>query len=192
MKIKKRVDNPQKAKVHSFVTFLHPAASRKGSAVYIVVLRQQIHGSQELVYVNKGSDNNEGAQNVPAPERACTEAIGNIAAIQFLTDSVGNLVEPHNIGNAKGKPREHKGNQAEMHGLFAIIARGDGVDIRADRGQYDDSVDAEGNQGKQNKFQQTSLGGKLANRSSGRGIGLILFHGIHTSFFFFVSCRNII
>ena len=143
-------------------------------AVDVVVLAQLVHCLQQLVGVNQGTDADQGAQDVPAPEGAGAKAVADAAALQLVADSCADLVVPDKGSDAEGQPGEDEGHQQVMGGLLAIVTGSDGVDVIADRGPEDQGVDAKGHQGQQNQLNQTSVGLQLSNGSGRGSIGV--FH----------------
>ena len=116
------------------------------SAVDIIVLGEKIHGFQHFVSINEWADNNQAAQNTPQPEGACAEIIGNTSACQLVANSIGDPVTPNKRNDAESQPGKDKHDQAIVLGLFAIVSACNRVDVRADRGHYNQTINAKGNQ----------------------------------------------
>ena len=155
------------------------------SAVDVVVLAQQVHGLEQLVVVDEGTDHNEGTQDAPAPEGAGTEAVGDVAALQLSTDAVGESVGPGEAGNAEGQPGVDEGHQQEVGGLLAVVAAGDDIDVGADAGHDHQAVDAQGQDVQQNELDQTTVGLQLDDRSHGSCSGIDFVHGFLRLFFLY-------
>lgn len=120
------------------------------------------------MHIHKSADaEQQRTEEAPAPEGACAEAVVDVAAAKLSTDSFGDVVIPKQGDNAEGQPAEDEGNQAEVHGLSAVMGRSDGIDIRADGGHNHKPVNTKGQDGQQNVLQQTAVGLQLIGRSGG-------------------------
>lgn len=149
-------------------------------AVDIVVSVHLVDSLKHLVQINKGSDKDERADNIPQPEISSAEAVGDAASFQFVADSVGNSVIPNNTGNTKGQRNNDKYQQAEVHSLFAVVSGGDDVDIAGDGRHYHQRINAESDNRQQNCLQQTLVCFQLLSRCRVNCV----FH-IDSPFFFF-------
>ena len=129
--------------------------------VHIKVSAQQVHGLAELVQVNKGSNDNQGTQYIPQPAGRSTKAVADPAAGQLPADTGGNSVVPYDGTDTQRDGGNDKGQQAEVHGLFAIVAAGNQVDVSGNSGVEYKCVDAEGDQGQQNELDKAAFGFQL-------------------------------
>jgi len=131
------------------------------SAHAIVVLAQEVQGLADSVLIDEGSDDNEGAEDVPQPEGAGVEGVVDAAAGKLVADAVAQAVIPHKGSDAEGDYGEDKGHQAEVHGLLAIVTGGDGVGVNTGLGVEIEHVNAKGDDGKQNELDKTAVGFEL-------------------------------
>ena len=74
------------------------------SAVYVVVLRKQIHSAEELMNIYERTDKYQTAQYSPEPIAACTERVADAAAAQFVTDTGRHLVIPYQRNDSECEP----------------------------------------------------------------------------------------
>ena len=123
------------------------------SAPHVVVRAEEVHALHHLVAVDQGPDNDDDAQDAPAPEGAGAEFIGNTPAQQLIADAVGNAVIPHQRRNAQGQPAEDEGQQQEVHGRLPVIGGGDGVDVLGDGIHDTEPVDAQGDDAQEDHLQ---------------------------------------
>lgn len=156
------------------VSFL-PAIYGENSALGVIVGAEHVHSGEQLVRVDKGAYNNQRAQHVPQPEGSGVELIGQVPAQQLTAHAVGEAVGPDQGHDAHSQPGEDQDHQAVVHGFFVIIGAGNGVDLGADLGHDHQAVNAQGDDGQQNEFQQTAVGGQLHGGGS-RGRGVRRFH----------------
>lgn len=145
--------------------------------VHVVMPVHQIRGLEQLVQVDKGSNNDQAAQNIPEPEVGRAEAVCNTASDQLIADTVGNFVIPNDGADAKGDGGNDKQQQAEMHGLFAVISGSDNVNVVGNRRHNDQGIDTKCDQGEQNGFEQSFIGFQLTNGGS----ACIVFHNQRSS-----------
>ena len=118
---------------------------------------------------NERAYNTEGTENVPKPEVSGAEAIVDSTACQLVTDTSRDPMAPYNRHNTTGEPREDEEHEAVVHGLLAIIAAGDGVDVGTNGGHHNDTVDAQRNDRKQDILQKASVRLQFADRLTGCG-----------------------
>lgn len=150
----------------------------KELAVHVVVLVQLVHSLEHLVQVNQRADADQATQNVPQPEGACAEVIGDTTTLQFATDTVGNSVIPNDTSDTAGDGSYDEHQQAEVHGLLAIVSGSNNVDLVGYGRHNYQGVNTAGNDGQQNGLQQTLIGLQLAY---GRSVYSV-FHNFHLSF----------
>ena len=114
------------------------------SAVYVIVLTHQVGCLEQLVQVDKGSNNDQSTQKSPQPVVCCTEVVVHMSSGQFSADSIGDFVIPYQRRNLKGDRCHQQKQQPLVHGLFAVIPGCNDIDIIGNRGQHHDAIDAEG------------------------------------------------
>lgn len=145
--------------------------------------------------INQRSDPDQSSQNVPAPEGAGTEAIGNAAAHQLVADPLADIVHPDNGVNAQGKPGENEDNQQIMGGFLAVVATGDGVDVRADIGEHTQRVNAQRDDAQEDGFEQTAVCSQCRVRSAVIRLTAGVYIDVHIVVYLkclsFLSCYDI-
>ena len=116
------------------------------------MLGKEVHGLQELVQIDERANHDETTQNAPTPVSAGANTIVDATARQFLADSVADSMVPDQRDDAASEPRENKVDQTIVHGLFAVITTGNNVDIGANNGHNNQSIDATSDDGQQDKL----------------------------------------
>ena len=81
----------------------------------------------------------------------------NAATGHFGVDTVAELVNPHKREDAQGEARE-QAYPEEEHGVLAVILGSDLVDFARHVAVHNESIDAEGDCGEQDGFEQTAVG----------------------------------
>ena len=99
------------------------------SAKIIVVVRQEIHGLKELYCIDNGQ-NSEGknTEKRTQPIKADGEIVVNMPSFELVFNSACEVVAPNEGADAEGEGRQKEDHEAIVHGLFAVITGGDGVD----------------------------------------------------------------
>lgn len=100
--------------------------------------------------IDERADEDEGAENAPQPESACSETVAYISALQFTADSVGDLVAPNERDNTESKPRKNKEDQAIVHCFLAIVSACDRIDVCTYGRHYNKTINAKGNDRQKN------------------------------------------
>lgn len=124
----------------------------------VVVSAQKVHGLAQLVQENEGTDANQTAEDIPAPEGTGAKAVSDAAAAQLVADTGADAVAPHDGGDTAGDGCHQEEQQAVVHGLLAVITGGDDVDIGGNVGVEYNAVDAKGDDAQQDRFNHTAVG----------------------------------
>jgi len=129
----------------------------------VVVSAQQVHGLAQLVQEDEGADNDQAAQNIPAPERACAETVGDAAAGQFVAHTGADPMAPYDGTDAQGDGSYDEKQQAVVHSLLAVITGGNEINIGGEIGVEHDGVDTEGDEAQQQELDHTAVGFQLCH-----------------------------
>lgn len=125
----------------------------------VVIRAQLVHSLEQLVAVDERTgQQQQGAENIPTPECAGAETVSDAAAAQLIVDAGAEPVIPDQCADTQREGSHQKQQQAVMHGLLAVKAVGDDVDISRNAGEQDDTVNAEGDQIQQYQLQQAAVG----------------------------------
>lgn len=74
------------------------------SAVGVVVCVYGVHGFEEFVVVDEGADDDEGAEDAPAPEGASFDVTLLGTGVLFVADTAADAGEPHEGHDAASEP----------------------------------------------------------------------------------------
>lgn len=115
----------------------------RSDGILIVMLTKKIHGFAELMEVNEGTYHNEGTEEVPAPEIAGAEIVGNAPFGKGVLDPYGDVVIPDHQNDGEREQRDYVGEQV-VHGPAVILPRGYLIEIEGKGNEENDTIDAEG------------------------------------------------
>lgn len=129
-----------------------------GSERGFVAFVDQVHALEQLVHKDKRPDQDQAPEETPAPERAGIEFIAQIAGLEFVADTVRQLMVPDQRIDPERDGPEKETHQQVIHGVLVVPRRGDGVDFHRNMGHDDDAVDPESDEGKQQEFEEAAIG----------------------------------
>lgn len=125
----------------AFLSFLFNGRSRSASCV--VIFGKKIAAFGNFVGIDEGSDDDKGTEDIPEPEILCAQFAVEAAAFCFCAHTVAELMVPYEGIDTSRKTGQQEENEAEMHGLFAVISAGDCVDVLAYAGPEYDGINTE-------------------------------------------------
>ena len=126
------------------------------SASFVVVGVEFVHRLEELVPIDERSDEDQRAEDIPAPERAFAELVVDAAGLQFVADTSADTAVPHEIRDAERDGREEQNEKQIVHRFFTVVFR-DEIDLFADVVKNHQVVDAESDETQEKVFRQTSV-----------------------------------
>ena len=91
------------------------------SALRIEVCVECVHCPEELIAEYERTDNDECAEDIPAPVVACAELAVKSAAGELATYSGAELVMPDKIAYAESERTDNENEQPVVHGLLTVI-----------------------------------------------------------------------
>ena len=113
------------------------------SAVDIVVSADKVGSSEQFVQVYQRTYEYNRAYDAPEPEVCGTEVVCYTTSCELVADSVGYSVIPYKTCDSEGYGGDNKSKEAEVHSLFAVVARCNDVYAFGNRGHYDKRIDTE-------------------------------------------------
>ena len=118
----------------------------------------KIHRLKKLVEINERADNEQRSEEIPAPEGIGAETVINPPKEQFIAYTVRQFVEPHKRGDPAGDTGEQEENQSIMHRMLPVTPGCNLVDFLGDVAFDDQSVNAEGDEGKEDVLAKSAVG----------------------------------
>ena len=85
-------------KTEAFRSYLHLKL-----ASFVVISAKKVHSLAKLMYINERTYCDKGAEDAPAPIRACAKAIADTASVKLIADSLGQSVIPYERSDSKSK-----------------------------------------------------------------------------------------
>ena len=153
----------------------------------IVMLAEEIHGFAELMHVDEGPHQDEGTKDVPSPEVAGAEVVGDGALGQGLLHASRDVMMPDQHDDGHGDQGEDVSEQV-VHGAGAILLGGDLVEIEGEGDEEDDAVYTEGEDIEQHELPHGAVGFELGRLvGAGFAVGIVLVFVGHSRNPF-VSC----
>ena len=134
------------------------------SAFRVVVFGKEVHRLEQLVQIDERAHGDERAEDLPSPEGARAEGITDAAAVELSADPRTDPVVLDEHADTQRQPAHEKDEQAEVHGLLAVVTARDGVDVRTHRRHDDKAVDAEGDDGQEDVLDEAAVGLELHGR----------------------------
>lgn len=126
-------------------------------AVCVVAGCDRVHRFADLVYIDKRTDDDQAAENVPEPVGGGAEISLEAACARFVADTLGDLMEPDDAHDAAGDFLKQEEDEAVVHGLLAVASGSGEVQILADAGPEYDAVNTAGKDRENNVFPKLSL-----------------------------------
>lgn len=98
------------------------------SSLCVVILAYKVHRFAKLVDIDERTDENDREKHAEYPEIGSAEGIRQTAAHKLVPYAFGQLVEPYQGSDPERKRTDEEKHKAGVHGLFAVVTCGDGVD----------------------------------------------------------------
>ena len=134
----------------------------------VEVLAKQVHSGAHLVEENELADQDQGAEEVPAPPVTGAEFIGNAALGKRLLNAARDVIIPNGAGKTAKEYRQNE-SKDEIEGLFPVPSGRDLVNIGGEGKKEQNAVNAAGADIEQHQLPHLPIG---------------LEHGLFVSLFF--------
>ena len=120
--------------------------TQQSLAIGVIICAKHVGSNEQLMQVYERTDQNEGTQYTPEPKAGRAKTVREASSTQLIANSIRNLVIPDENGNTeceRGKDERHK---TKVHGLLAVIAGRNDIDIIGNGRHDDKGVDTKGDE----------------------------------------------